>query len=159
MWIVFAVKWRNAELRKQGKKLFLVTSGFGCRRDANGGWRAPSHALHQLQAAASVGPDWDWFMLCYACEQTWHSHCTNSTHPFWFSWCVVVIWMRGSGINITLLEMAFCVVNEKRYHCYRWNRNIRSDNDRWRQWRPIWLRRMSWLFLPIRMAYLTAIRV
>lgn len=52
------IRWLSgeiAELRRQGKEVVLVTSGSVAAGMQQLGWRRRPHALHQLQAAASVG--------------------------------------------------------------------------------------------------------
>lgn len=52
------IRWLSAEiaaLRQQGKEVVLVTSGSVAAGMQQLGWRRRPHALHQLQAAASVG--------------------------------------------------------------------------------------------------------
>lgn len=52
------IRWLSgeiAELRRQGKEIVLVTSGSVAAGMRQLGWRRRPHALHQLQAAASVG--------------------------------------------------------------------------------------------------------
>ncbi len=52
------IRWLSGEiafLRQQGKEIILVTSGSVAAGMQQLGWRHRPHALHQLQAAASVG--------------------------------------------------------------------------------------------------------
>jgi len=58
-----------AELRRQGKEVVLVTSGSVAAGMARLGWRRRPHALHQLQAAASVGQMGLIHAYATACEQ------------------------------------------------------------------------------------------
>lgn len=58
-----------AELRKQGKEIVLVTSGSVAAGMQRLGWRRRPHALHQLQAAASVGQMGLIHAYATACEQ------------------------------------------------------------------------------------------
>ena len=58
-----------AELRSQGKEIVLVTSGSVAAGMQRLGWRRRPHALHQLQAAASVGQMGLIHAYATACEQ------------------------------------------------------------------------------------------
>lgn len=66
------VRWLSgeiAELRRQGKEIVLVTSGSVAAGMQRLGWRRRPHALHQLQAAASVGQMGLIHAYATACEQ------------------------------------------------------------------------------------------
>lgn len=66
------IRWLSgeiAELRKQGKEIVLVTSGSVAAGMQRLGWRRRPHALHQLQAAASVGQMGLIHAYAMACEQ------------------------------------------------------------------------------------------
>lgn len=66
------IRWLSgeiAELRKQGKEIVLVTSGSVAAGMQRLGWRRRPHALHQLQAAASVGQMGLIHAYATACEQ------------------------------------------------------------------------------------------
>lgn len=66
------IRWLSgeiAELRSQGKEIVLVTSGSVAAGMQRLGWRRRPHALHQLQAAASVGQMGLIHAYATACEQ------------------------------------------------------------------------------------------
>ena len=66
------IRWLSgeiAELRNQGKEIVLVTSGSVAAGMQRLGWRKRPHALHQLQAAASVGQMGLIHAYATACEQ------------------------------------------------------------------------------------------
>ena len=66
------IRWLSgeiAELRNQGKEIVLVTSGSVAAGMQRLGWRRRPHALHQLQAAASVGQMGLIHAYATACEQ------------------------------------------------------------------------------------------
>ncbi|HCC82125.1 MAG TPA: glutamate 5-kinase, partial [Methylophaga sp.] len=66
------IRWLSgeiAELRSQGKEIVLVTSGSVAAGMQRLGWRKRPHALHQLQAAASVGQMGLIHAYATACEQ------------------------------------------------------------------------------------------
>ncbi len=66
------IRWLSGEiveLRNQGKEIVLVTSGSVAAGMQRLGWRKRPHALHQLQAAASVGQMGLIHAYATACEQ------------------------------------------------------------------------------------------